>query len=287
MVICFVFGCNHRSNRDFCSFFRFPAKKRSLWGRLSRRVDRCPTSENDRICSCHFEGGSKDGDPIFFPHNKGKLFQFKDPKPRRKRSVPLECSDVPAIPLAQSPDVPAEPEHNGRTDVVMEHSYAIQCGHQCVGKLTSLTAEVQHLKATIKSLEQEIRSLNRRRSAFSINDISDSEEKMQLYTNLSYEVFKIICSRLEHFDLNYHAGWKPSTISMENQLLITLMKLTMNCKDLDLAQRFDISRATVSNIFNTLIHALQELFSPQSESLRLRKGMSGGHTPSQRGTSLP
>ncbi|XP_046570173.1 uncharacterized protein LOC124278515 isoform X2 [Haliotis rubra] len=261
MVICFVFGCNHRSNRDSCSFFRFPDNKRSLWGRLSRRLDRYPTSENDRICSCHFEGGTKDGDPIFFPHNKGKLFQFKDPKPQRKRSVPLECSDVPAIPLAQSPDVQAEPEHNGRTDVVMEHGYAIQCGDQCVGKLTSLTTEVQDLKATIKSLEQEIHSLNLRRSTFSINDISGSEEKMLLYTSIPYDVFEIICSMLERFDLNYYAGWKPSIVSLENQLLLTLMKLTMNSKDLDLAQRFQISRATVSNIFNTLIHALHELFS--------------------------
>ncbi|XP_067670925.1 uncharacterized protein [Haliotis asinina] len=174
----------------------------------------------------------------------------------RKKELPLGCIDVPAIPLAETPDVPAEPE---QTDVVMEHGYALRCAGQCVDKLTSLTAEVQDLKASIKSLQQEIHSLSLRRSTFSINDICDSEEKMLFYTTLHYNVFKNICSMLERLDLNYCAGWKPSTISMENQLLLTLMKLTMDCKDLDLAQRFDISRATVSNISNTLIHALHEL----------------------------
>jgi len=33
----------------------------------------------------------------------------------------------------------------------------------------------------------------------------------------------------------------------------------MNFKDADLAHRFGISRATVSNIFNTIIYALYEL----------------------------
>jgi len=37
------------------------------------------------------------------------------------------------------------------------------------------------------------------------------------------------------------------------------MKLTINCKDADLAVRFNVSRMTVSNIVNTLISALYEL----------------------------
>jgi len=47
---------------------------------------------------------------------------------------------------------------------------------------------------------------------------------------------------------------------LTEQLLLTLMKLKLNLKDLDLAHRFCISPTTVANIFKTLTHALHELF---------------------------
>lgn len=46
---------------------------------------------------------------------------------------------------------------------------------------------------------------------------------------------------------------------MENQLLLTLMKLRLNSPDLDLAYRFCISTATVANVFKTFVYALHEL----------------------------
>lgn len=81
---------------------------------------------------------------------------------------------------------------------------------------------------------------------------------MLLYTSLQYDVFAMLVACLQRFELNYYFGWTP-VLPMEEQLLITMMKLTMNCKDLDLAERFLISRATVSNIIHTLVHALHEL----------------------------
>jgi len=82
---------------------------------------------------------------------------------------------------------------------------------------------------------------------------------MLLYTSVPFDIFTILCKLLSCFDLNYYSGWTPSSYSLEDQLLITLMKLTMNCKDADLAHRFNCSRATISNIFNTIICALHEL----------------------------
>ena len=58
------------------------------------------------------------------------------------------------------------------------------------------------------------------------------------------------------FKLVYYSSWTPGSIEIEDQLLLTLMKLTMNCKDADLAVRFNVSETTVSNIVNTLISAL-------------------------------
>ncbi len=82
---------------------------------------------------------------------------------------------------------------------------------------------------------------------------------MRLYTTLTYDVFMILAKVLERFQLNYYMGWKVTSLSIEDQLLLTLMKLTLNAKDLDLAVRFDISRPTVSNIFHTFLHALHEI----------------------------
>jgi AraC-like DNA-binding protein len=82
---------------------------------------------------------------------------------------------------------------------------------------------------------------------------------MRLFTSLPYDVFRILALTLNRFQLQYYFGWPPTSMSLDDQLLMTLMKLTMNCKDADLAHRFNCSRSTVSNVFNTFVHALHEL----------------------------
>ena len=82
---------------------------------------------------------------------------------------------------------------------------------------------------------------------------------MLLYTSLQYDVFAILVRCLQRFDMVYYAGWKVRSISLPNQVLMTLMKLKLNCRDLDLAERFCTSRSTVSNIIKTIICALHEL----------------------------
>jgi hypothetical protein len=81
---------------------------------------------------------------------------------------------------------------------------------------------------------------------------------MLLYTSLQFDVFHVLVKLLTRFELDYYSGWKPS-IPLEDQLLIVLMKLKLNLRDADLAHRFCVSRATVSNSIHTLINALHEL----------------------------
>ncbi len=84
--------------------------------------------------------------------------------------------------------------------------------------------------------------------------------QMIMFTTLTIDVFNILVSTLQRFQpLNYYSGWRVTVISLEDQLLMTLMKLKLNANDLDLADRFSVSRATVSNILNTLICALHEI----------------------------
>lgn len=83
---------------------------------------------------------------------------------------------------------------------------------------------------------------------------------MLLYTGLPYDVFAILLSSLQRFTLTYYCNWTPISVSLADQLLMTLItKLKMSCKDADLAFRFDCSTATVGNIFLTLVHALHKL----------------------------
>lgn len=84
---------------------------------------------------------------------------------------------------------------------------------------------------------------------------------MLLYTSFPADIFNVIVNTLYRFvPFNYYAGWAVTCFSVEDQLLITLMKLRLNCKDMDLAVRFNTSRATISNILNTYISVLHEIF---------------------------
>ena len=82
---------------------------------------------------------------------------------------------------------------------------------------------------------------------------------MLLYTSLTFDVFKIIADALSKYNLTYYEGWNVTGVTKEDQLLLTLVKLRLNSQDLDLGDRFGVSDTTVSNIFNTYIHALHEL----------------------------
>ena len=85
---------------------------------------------------------------------------------------------------------------------------------------------------------------------------------MQFYTSLQADVFKALVSTLSGFGpFNYCAGLAVSCLNIEDQLLMTLMKLRLNYKDLDLAVRFSTGRQTVSNIVNTLYSVLLEIYS--------------------------
>lgn len=61
---------------------------------------------------------------------------------------------------------------------------------------------------------------------------------MLLYTSIQYDVFEVLVGLLGRFELNYFNGWSPS-LNIENQLLIVLMKLKLNLRDIDLAHRYN------------------------------------------------
>ena len=81
-----------------------------------------------------------------------------------------------------------------------------------------------------------------------------------LYTSFPADVFQVLVNMVNRMaPFNYYAGWTVSCLLIEDQLLMTLMKLRLSCKDLDLAVRFNTSRGTVSNIINTYVSVLHEI----------------------------
>lgn len=83
---------------------------------------------------------------------------------------------------------------------------------------------------------------------------------MLLYTSFPSDVFNVLVAMLERMGpFNYYSGWTVQGLSICDQLLLTLMELRLNLRDLDLAERFNISKSTVSNIFNTFVAALHEI----------------------------
>ncbi|XP_050315255.1 uncharacterized protein LOC126749581 [Anthonomus grandis grandis] len=64
---------------------------------------------------------------------------------------------------------------------------------------------------------------------------------------------------MDSVNLKYYAGWNVRIIPKIDQLLMTLMKLTLNLPHDDLSIRFSCSTATVTNIIMTWIYALHKV----------------------------
>ena len=166
----------------------------------------------------------------------------------------MRCCDEESPPLDQNVDGANAKEN---VDVHVDHSYASQPqSEECQDKPSlGIQDKIIFLENTIKELELK----PAKKKAMSVNDIKDDKEKFFLYTALSYDIFVILLLTLQRFDFQYYFGWTVQSLHLEDQLLITLMKLRLNLRDLDLAERFCTSRTTISNIVKTLIDCLQKL----------------------------
>ena len=93
-------------------------------------------------------------------------------------------------------------------------------------------------------------------SRMSIEDLATDEKAMHIYTGLeSYRHFQYVMESLgpAAYDLKYR--WrKPQKISVENQLLMTLIKLRIHTPNPELAYLFNVSEYTVANIFVTWVN---------------------------------
>lgn len=126
---------------------------------------------------------------------------------------------------------------------------------------TALEAENYFLKQEVDQGKVEIKNLKR---AFSYKHICETDKLVLLYTGIpTAKLFSALFNLVKDLDINYYLKWKVEKLSKEDQLLLTLMKLRQNFPHADLAERFNISQSTVTNILITWINVLEEVLHNQ------------------------
>ena len=75
------------------------------------------------------------------------------------------------------------------------------------------------------------------------------------------EVFDIVVNHALRFkdSITHFSGWKVESITFEDQIFMTLMKIRRSYTNLHLAQLFSCSVGTIANIVTTFFHVLHPI----------------------------
>lgn len=260
---CFHPDCNHTSESHCCRFFSFPDQKKhktlyDKWISFVRRGDRKP-SKHSRLCSCHFKDGRKENMPTISDRNRHKLFDSlgllpgtgptppSTPTPKKKRKVSAEPTKLPTVASV--------------LEEIKENSEP--CSTECSQEEKTSSKEAL-LSIELDMTSTELAKHKEVSSYYSAHYSAKSlsPEVIRMETGLpTKDVFDIVVGYVSRFkgEINYYAGWKVEAITLEDQIFITLMKLTQNYTNLHLAQLFSCSVATVANIVLTFVHVLHSL----------------------------
>ena len=208
---------------------------------INRREDREP-SKYSRVCSCHFRNEEKANGPEIFDRNKEKLFaEQRGPPPKKKKNTESKGQSLSQIiETVRKDKQPSEGEADRRTtqEIILEE-------------------ELDLANRELKELDQTVQY---KRDKYTVSALEGDVIRME--TGLpTKEVFNIVVKHALRFKdcVNYFAGWKVESISYEDQIFITLMKVRQNYTQLHLAQLFHCSVATISNIVLTFIHVLHKI----------------------------
>jgi hypothetical protein len=106
-----------------------------------------------------------------------------------------------------------------------------------------------------------IKQLEYKSCHMTFNEIKHDDRLVSFYTGLpSTEVFIAVLDIVKLVKFKYVMDWSVLALKIEDQLLLTLMKLRQNFKFLDLAVRFGVSATTCKNVFKSLMVVLHRVF---------------------------
>ena len=197
------------------------------------------------MCSCHFRDRLKSAGPEIFERNANKLFpsQGNPPQKKRKLNAKPDESAISEMAVVTNSENISDKMQNGSN---------ISNAEQII-----LEVELDLTKQELYSYQE---TKHYQRTHYSVSCLSS--EVIRMETRLpTKEVFDIVVEYAANFkeSICCYAGWKVESISFEDQIFITLMKLRQNYTNLHLAQLFSCSVATISNIVITFIHVLHGL----------------------------
>lgn len=170
-----------------------------------------------------------------FKRKEGKLFPTQGSQKKKRKIREIQPHSLPE----------AEKDQENESSPIKPTSIAETVILQI--ELENKTKELQDLK------EKEKYS----RERYSVRGLSS--EVIRMETGLpNKEIFDIVVSYTKRFqdDINYSAGWKVESLSLEDQVFITLMKLRQDYTNLHLAKLFHCSTGTIRNIVITFVHLL-------------------------------
>ena len=273
-------GCGNKSEEcRSVTFSRIPKDSktrrelRKEWLRKIPRVN-IPPSSHSCVCSVHFVGGvcdSRKGDvpEIFEGHRV--LAEARS----TRSSLGLDQLRTVDTSMASTSKEEASAESSDEEAVVetllQDHFYSAKnCDllQRTVQELTDRVAGLeQRLSSTLDLLASTQKDLRACRSTF--KSMSEDPVLFRFYTGISVVTFARIRAVLQESpqDMDYTGSKKgehsgrgiqgyPRKLSLDDELLLVLIKLRHDFPESDLGNRFAVSQSTVSRIFSTWILCL-------------------------------
>ena len=270
---CCVYECHATSeNNPELSFFQIPSEKklRKSWEDRIRREDWEP-SKFTRVCSRHFLPSD------IRPPNPNRPVQYRIRKLKpgtlphlnlrgKANDERVESRTSKTSMKARSVEVnPAgEQSSSSSYDVNLDPQLEEQIAPSTQDdEVKDLQMQVERLRQKLleskqkeQVLEQEVEVLNGKLFRY----VNLNNDQIQAYTNMDKNAFTVLSMYLDRFNpVTYWNGRTVNSISHDDQLLICLMKLKFNLPLYDLADRYSVTRTTITNIYMTYLHLIHEV----------------------------
>ena len=171
------------------------------------------------MCSCHFRDGKNSNGPEIFERNKDKLFPTDGRKVREPPKKKQKCRNSTTVVVQDVVDSYRKQQEGQSQNVSTIEQAVLQV------PTAQMILEVE-LDQHKRELAKHNETMQYQRSHYTVKSLST--EVLRMETGLpTKEVFDIVVRHALRFkdSIIYFSGWKVTSISFENQILITLMKV--------------------------------------------------------------
>ena len=262
----------------------------AVWTRLINR-ENFKASTSTKVCSNHFKYAQPfrdDPHPTLYlkgytaspatPRRPPPQRSFESTPRARPRTRTLKSKSV-AVQVNPS-DFESSSDHDYVSTVHFKNHFSANWVAHLEAEIETLTLNCDKLKDKLVEANSFVKELETASTKYkmTISDIAQSDDLVKLYTGLpSYALFQWLFAEVSPHaqNLHYYRGKddmkdksyqiknnnKPGpkrSQSLEDELLLTLMKLRLNLREEDLAFRFGICQSTVSQVLSTWIPFLSK-----------------------------